>query len=61
MEMVCTGYSVFEGSPELPSARPRTGFDPERGVAFIYVSSDSEDEPPVKLRRRRGPVMYALS
>nr|XP_009935274.1 PREDICTED: SWI/SNF-related matrix-associated actin-dependent regulator of chromatin subfamily A containing DEAD/H box 1 [Opisthocomus hoazin] len=44
--MSCTGYSAIPETPEAKRTRKESYFKHRRGVQFIDVSSDSEDEEP---------------
>ena len=67
--MACTGYSAIPETPEAKRTRKRSYFKHQRGVQFLDVSSDSEDEEPRNFSaakenrapRREAVVMYVLS
>jgi len=67
--MSCTGYSAIPETPEAKRTRKESYFKHRRGVQFIDVSSDSEDEEPRNFSavkenwapRRNVVVMYGLS
>ncbi|XP_009881311.1 PREDICTED: SWI/SNF-related matrix-associated actin-dependent regulator of chromatin subfamily A containing DEAD/H box 1 [Charadrius vociferus] len=44
--MACTGYSAIPETPEAKRTRKQSYFKHRRGVQFLDVSSDSEDEEP---------------
>lgn len=67
--MAYTGYSTIPETPEAKRTRKKSYFKQRRGVQFLDVSSDSEDEEPRNVSaakenrapRRDAVVMYALS
>ncbi|KAM9258688.1 SWI/SNF-related matrix-associated actin-dependent regulator of chromatin subfamily A containing DEAD/H box 1 [Cariama cristata] len=58
-----TGYSAVPESPEVKRTRRQYYFKHRRGVRFLDVSSDSEDEEPRKLtaaKENRAPRRHAV-
>uniref|UniRef100_A0A8D0FVP1 Uncharacterized protein n=1 Tax=Strix occidentalis caurina TaxID=311401 RepID=A0A8D0FVP1_STROC len=66
IELSCTGYSAIPETPEDKRTRKQSYFKHRRGVQFLDVSSDSEDEEPRnfsaakenRVPRRDVVVMY---